>query len=866
MPFKLTKQTATVADTPEAMFRDFKNRQVEGLLAHQADLLRAYQDRSLKKSDVALQLPTGSGKTLVGLLVGEWRRRRYGEQVVYLCPTRQLVHQVAEQAARKYGIRVNAFTGKQKEFDPNARAEYLNSESVAITTYSALFNTNTFFSKPDVIIIDDAHAAENYIAEFWSLNINRKGQPGVFDAVVSALEPCLSRTHYQRLVEPTDEAWDLQWVDKVATPSLLEVSDTLTALLDEQVKQTDLTYSWSVIRDHLRSCHAYISTRSVLIRPVIPPTLTFKPFASATQRVYMSATLGAGGDLERITGVPEIQRLPIPEGWDKQGIGRRLFFFPERSLDAAEANKLTLGMVQRTPRGLLLVPDDRTATLWKKAITDQTDYDTVAASEIEKSKTAFVESDKAVAVMANRYDGIDFIGDECRLLIVYDLPRAMNLQERFIVTRLAATVLLNDRIQTRVVQAVGRCTRSATDYSAVIVLGDELNQFFLERERRSFLHPEIQAELEFGIEQSRNITAQDFLDNLDIFLAHDEDWEAADEQIIAVRKEKVQKELPGTAQLMISVRHEVRYQYALWAEDYEGAVRECDQLLTALTGPEVQGYRAFWNYLAGSAAWLGANQGIPGLEGVARKYFRNAAGGTQGIPWLRELSRLNMNEPESVPNDFLLGSVIEGLENRLERLGTANDRKFEAEAKSILDNLNGDASDRFEEAHKQLGALLGYRAENSFANAAPDPWWIAGDQMCFVAEDFSPTHSDVVIGATKVRQAGSHPKWIRENVHLRDNAEIISYIVSPCQKLDHNAATFAGDVCHLGMDDFRQWASMAVGIVRQLRTSFPGTGNLEWRQRAMQEYRDAGLDPNSIKSRLQQSPLIRMEKTASPTE
>jgi hypothetical protein len=36
--------------------------------------------------------------------------------------------------------------------------------------------------------------------------------------------------------------------------------------------------------------------------------------------------------LERITGIEKIVRLPIPKGWDKQGIGRRFFLFPERSM------------------------------------------------------------------------------------------------------------------------------------------------------------------------------------------------------------------------------------------------------------------------------------------------------------------------------------------------------------------------------------------------------------------------------------------------------------------------------------------------------------------------------------------------------
>ncbi|HEX3188453.1 MAG TPA: hypothetical protein VHS30_01515 [Streptosporangiaceae bacterium] len=49
----------------------------------------------------------------------------------------------------------------------------------------------------------------------------------------------------------------------------------------------------------------------------------------------MSATLGAGGELERIFGRTTVKRIPIPKGWEKQGTGRRLFCFPEVAADLA---------------------------------------------------------------------------------------------------------------------------------------------------------------------------------------------------------------------------------------------------------------------------------------------------------------------------------------------------------------------------------------------------------------------------------------------------------------------------------------------------------------------------------------------------
>ncbi|WP_419615037.1 DEAD/DEAH box helicase [Thiolapillus sp.] len=97
MAFKIPQKSSVSIKDPESLFRDLRDRTVEGLLAQQADMLRNYMDH-VDNRDIALELPTGSGKTLVGLLIAEWRRRTKRERCVLLCPTKQLVHQVVEQA------------------------------------------------------------------------------------------------------------------------------------------------------------------------------------------------------------------------------------------------------------------------------------------------------------------------------------------------------------------------------------------------------------------------------------------------------------------------------------------------------------------------------------------------------------------------------------------------------------------------------------------------------------------------------------------------------------------------------------------------------------------------------------------------
>jgi hypothetical protein len=519
MPFRIPNTPSISTESPEALFRDLRNRSIQGLLAHQADILREYVDKALEDSDVAFELPTGSGKTLVGLLLGEWRRRKYGERVVYLCPTNQLVNQVVEQAV-SYGIKVHGFTGSKAEYDTSAKSEYMNSEIVAITSYSALFNSYPFFDNPQVIILDDAHSADNYIAAMWTMRVERfkDEHKTLFQSLLSVLKEVLPATDYIRIIDKTfDNAWDYSWVEKLPTPEFFRVVPQLREVFSAHVGSLDLRFSWELVRDHLESCHCYISRNEILIRPLLPPSNLHLPFAKAKQRVYMSATLGDGGELERITGRKNIKRLKIQSGWDKQGVGRRLFVFPGRSLSEDESSTLILKMITKASRALVIVPDSRRSEDVYDLIANTKAFKIFNAKEIEKSKSVFVSENQAVAIVANRYDGIDFINDECRLLIIGGLPRATNLQEKFIIQKLGAVALLNDRISTRIQQAFGRCTRSSTDYAAVVIWDEELHNYLLTREYRNYLHPEIQAELEFGITQSKDSKEQEYLEQMAIF-------------------------------------------------------------------------------------------------------------------------------------------------------------------------------------------------------------------------------------------------------------------------------------------------------------------------------------------------------------
>src|SRR5689334_16167209 len=75
---------------------------------------------------------------------------------------------------------------------------------------------------------------------------------------------------------------------------------------------------------------------------------------------------------------------------------------------------------------------------------------------------------------------------------------------------------LMNECRTRVLQAIGRCTRSLEDFSAVVVSGEELSDYLADIRRRNYLHPELQAELAFGVEQSKGASLADLVENFGI--------------------------------------------------------------------------------------------------------------------------------------------------------------------------------------------------------------------------------------------------------------------------------------------------------------------------------------------------------------
>ncbi len=518
--------------------------------------------------------------------------------------------------------------------------------------------------------------------------------------------------------------------------------------------------------------------------------------------------------------------------------------FPGMSLSDEALPSLRARLMDIAGRSLVLVRSDAAKRAVEREITNNISIRTFSASDIETSKKPFTESERAVAIVANRYDGIDFPGDDCRLLFIEGLPRATNLQEQFLMARMGAAMLLNERVQTRILQAVGRCTRGLNDFSAVVVGGEELPDYLVNHERRAHLHPELQAEIEFGIEQSREVTVDSFVENLSIFLEHDTEWEIVNQAILAKRALATQVEFPAMADLEAAVTHEIAYQERMWQGSFEDAFDQAREVLASLRDPELRGYRALWHYLAGAAALLSSRNGASGLDAQARAQFAQAKEAARGIPWLVTISRTDRSDTAAEAKNATTMRQIERVEAALASHGNLHNRAFAKREKEILEGLA--SPDTFENAQRMLGEILGFVVGKVETDASPDPWWLA-DGLGLVFEDHAGASGPgSSIDATKARQAASHVDWMRVNVPAAQGANVISVLVTPATRMSSGALPSLQGVSLWKLEDFLSWARESMSALRELRKTFVEPGDLVWRIKAAEVFELKRIDAPSL--------------------
>lgn len=789
MTFRGRTSAQTPPASPEALFRELPRtgKGVGGLWTHQGAILSRYVEGYADVPDVALELPTGTGKTLPGLLIADWCRRARFERAAYACPTQQLARQVLDAAGRE-GIPTVLLIGSHVGWSMADVTRYEGCQAVAIVTYSTIFNSSPKLTQPGVVLFDDAHAGEQYIADSYAVAVSRWDPQGLYGRLLGVLSPGMDGMFMQRLRDDDPDP-NIRQQTRLVLPLR---DDKMTAALDAALMDlppgTSAWFNYSMIRGQLRACFVYVAWDAVLVRPFIPPTGENRIFADARQRLYLSATLGEGGELERAFGRAPIERLPLPAEAGAPRSGRRFFVFPDL-VDDTDPVALSKGIVTRAGKALVLTPDGASAERLAAELAPQ-GWPVLGRDDVQDSLAPLAQAEHAICGLASRYDGLDLPGQACRAVVLAGLPSAQHLQERYLSTRVKAGAALAERVRTRVVQGAGRCTRGPQDWALVVVLGDELTRYLCRPEVREAMDPELQAEIEFGLENSRT-DAMITIGNVDAFLAHDERWQEGAEPALAEFGRAASRELPqGTQRFAAAVAHEIDACTHARHGDFEQASAAARRAADALGGDDAtRPYRAFWLYFA--AMWLdeaGAAEGKAALRQSARSLVRQAADAARPATWVRELRPLPEDDTiEIAPVDFDGARRIAAwLESGVNRT------KHEELVRRMRRGLAETDASAFEPALSDLGKLLGAEASKPAGQGRCDSLWRWDDLLWLAIEAKSEQDPNGQISLDDIRQANTHLRLVSSDRGLpAPPAGSATVIVSPRSGVDPNGVNAA---------------------------------------------------------------------------
>ncbi|NJF25004.1 DEAD/DEAH box helicase [Thermococcus sp. Bubb.Bath] len=221
---------------------------------------RVYQEviyAKCKERNCLVVLPTGLGKTLIAMLIADYRLSKYGGKVLMLAPTKPLAVQHAESFKRLFELppeKINVLTG---ELSPEKRAKIWE-ESVVITATPQTVENDIITGKisledVSLLVIDEAHRAVGsysyvFIAKEYlktakhPLVLGLTASPGSDEEKIReiiqnlGIEHVEVRTENSQDVKPYVQGISFKWV-KVELPGIYkEVRSLLREMLKESLK------------------------------------------------------------------------------------------------------------------------------------------------------------------------------------------------------------------------------------------------------------------------------------------------------------------------------------------------------------------------------------------------------------------------------------------------------------------------------------------------------------------------------------------------------------------------------------------------------------------------------------------------------
>jgi hypothetical protein len=660
------------------------------------------------EKDLVIKMNTGSGKTIVGLLILKSCLNERKGPAVYLVPDNYLVKQVTGEA-QDIGIEVTEDTDSPR---------FLSGKAILVCNIYKLVNGKSAFGVGDEgikisigsILIDDAHACLDTVEDQFILTID--SQNTVYKEIYSCFKESLHAQCDTKAseIENRDPDSYMQVLFWTWQSKKSEISNILIKHKNEEW----MKFVWPLIKESLPLSRCVVSSDKMEISPHCIPIDMIPSITNAFRKIFMTATLVDDSILSSHFGITEesINKAVIP---DMAGdIGDRMILLPQviSTKITDDEIKQFCKSISQDVNVVVIVPSEYRANFWK----DQADL-ILNKSSLYEGVNRLKKEKVGLTILVNRYDGIDLPKDACRFLVIDGLPVVRRLIDKVETGIIMESSRKGAQLIQKIEQGMGRGVRSSDDYCAVFLMGRNLTSQLYAGGAINRFSPGTKAQINLSEQISEQIKGGDLSQIREVImycLHRNQDWVSKSKGALA----SLSYETGGTPDL-IAIGQRKAYNFAS-INNYNAAVNELEKVVREVDEKPLKSYlkQCLAEYI---------NFYDP-VE--AQKILMAAASDNPRVTKPMEGISYHKLESKVMDQARRCGDYLRQKFN--------DPNKIVVEMNGLLESLifKPDTSDIFEESLKVIAPYIGFSSQRPEAEyrKGPDVLWELGNLSYFVIE------------------------------------------------------------------------------------------------------------------------------------
>ncbi|MEG0874817.1 MAG: DEAD/DEAH box helicase family protein [Clostridiales bacterium] len=474
-----------------------KNGKYSYLRNVQAEVLDQWFEQRNNK-DTIIKMNTGSGKTIVALLILKSCIAEKGGRAAYVVPDNYLVNQVVTEAA-DLGLNV---TKSEKD------TAFLSGEAILVINIQKLFNGKSMFGmrtngniQIDYVIIDDVHACVDDVKSQFSIKLDTTEETA--KELFQLFKNDLKAQNEKTFLDICDGDYAS---GSISVPfwRLFNSKSAILAILQKHKNEDNVKFSYPLLGDILEYCNCTFTYSGVEIEPYAVPIHKISAFLNAERRIFMSATLC---DDTQLVSVFDINRdIDVITPKYAADIGDRMILFPQAyspHITDEEVLRKLLEYAQKY-NVVVIVASSYRAEFWRDAT-----HNIYTAINILDGISTIRAAKSGLYIFVNKYDGIDLPDDACRIIVLDGLPDARSALDKLNEDYLQGTINgIHEKIQ-KIEQGMGRGVRSNKDYCGIIIMGNALIQVLFSKGATSYFSEATRKQYEVSSILAKDLKGKD---------------------------------------------------------------------------------------------------------------------------------------------------------------------------------------------------------------------------------------------------------------------------------------------------------------------------------------------------------------------